>query len=428
MKPTKHMTKPVLFRRRRWNEFNMLANFLSMICAVSILAECPDSRGDGWQITGTGSYRGWTKPDSETPSIRHDYNFTVTVNLPLWNIHTSELDVSKSQLPDSALRRSVNGSAKVSASFAADFFESGTDGTNIFSVASFQKHSADMRQQGIPTHNDMAASVKVGPFPQDGNLIDTVLWLAFASGDYFKKRPADKIELIFPGGFNSPELLWRRVENVPARWKLLNDPGISFPTNIVALCDGTCLRWKSTEESWAKPPETVRYPKPFDQGYTNWEYRVLSFTNVDGNLWPLTAELRYFATQLATQSSPAKLFPSQLMELQVESVHKTDQAINLPAIEGVALVSEHRFAVESEPVYTFAYFSTNNWRTEQDIRKSPEYRMQKVLQNDAIPAVLAKVKSRMWARSLVIGIFLISPIAIYFLMRPRRVTSGPLTL
>lgn len=260
------------------------------------------------------------------------------------------------------------------------------------------------------------ALVEPGPVPQVHEMFSTVLWLAFASGNYLTTQRSKEFEMIFPPDARSFELLHRRLVQQPASWVLSTNHALVFPLRVVVEDDGVIRYWKDPSQAWFLPPLKKRRPPPLDKGFTNWVYRVLSLTNLNGQPFPAASLWEYYSGRVSPNAHEPELHRTMRVRLRVRRVYRSEARVGPPAIKGIALVDDYRFVVGRAPIAWFTYAVTNRWLSEKEARRTEAYRVEWTRRQQALAKLRAEPPS--WPIGLLLPVVVLLLPIVFLLLRP----------
>ena len=268
-----------------------------------------------------------------------------------WNIYRSNV-VSQSQTQ--AFQVSVTSNLwniKVRSEVLPFYRESAYDGRFVYYMHVFREPAHHIGKQ---VANSMIFADRRMPHADFSPEMNAI-WLAYASSDYFKSRTSDRLE---PGiSWLTPgiERILQSTNRLnKAKWELSRQKPF-LPLSITYLDDGLIYSWSSKV-----PPKKML--RPFDNGYTNITYNVVSTTNLNNHLFPTEVIVRRY--------QPSKTNLNLHLEFTVTATNTTFDPGReiLPRLQGVTGVSEWRFGKNA-----MTYFITNRWLQSEDILVSPGF-------------------------------------------------------
>jgi hypothetical protein len=108
--------------------------------------------------------------------------------------------------------------------------------------------------------------------------------------------------------------------------------------------------------------KVVRFPAPFDQGFTNAVYSVTQTTNLGGVTLPLAAELVEFRGRPGARSA-AEVEPAYAFSFAVTNIEKVASPQTfVPVLTGPTLVSDERFRADTNLPLSQLLYTTAAWR------------------------------------------------------------------
>jgi hypothetical protein len=308
-----------------------------------------------YTVQGTVEFNGF-RPEQDVPASSYVTKFSVSVSNCLWII--------RSFRPDSDL----------------DYFETGTDGRNVFHLNSFEttaRANAQLNASSVGT----VASAKVDPgvvpriYEAPAN---TVIWLTFASRCYLDSVKLDGkldrlLDYIGKGSSLNNYLSDYHSPMITATWERNAAPP-RLASSIVYYDDGQLDYWESQQASQVLPPFRKRRNPPYDHGFKSAELIVSTTTNVGSVVLPLSATFSIFAPRQSGVSS------NDIYLLQRFRISVTNTTANvtlhafLPAPPGSVQCRDNRFAAETPKVLGVCYDFDNAWLSDEAVRQLEAYK------------------------------------------------------
>lgn len=179
----------------------------------------------------------------------------------------------------------------------------------------------------------------------------SILWLAYASSCYFQTRTNDQIEPVYWFGgqhFFNEGLLLRGI------W-VVNDLPPFLPSRVVYFNDGFFRGLKS-----GQIPVVKRYEEPYQNGFTNAVFEVLSHENLDGQMVPSKFSLTIYRPK-ALASSATELIISRKFDFTMGncSVQTTPENFK-PVLIGLTAIKDYRFS-KTNGAIQYTYHVSNHW-------------------------------------------------------------------
>lgn len=241
--------------------------------------------------------------------------------------------------------------------------EAGTDGDGVCWVSYTSASNS-------PTWSAVAACATSEPVPcvLDNPAIQ-VVWLAFASAEYFRQLGSDHAKPLFftrgPQTRNVPSL-------APVRFAADLQPA-HLLLEAAYFDDGVVRSWDDPVEVHTTPPHQRRRAPPYADGFTNIAYVVTAHTNFGGIRVPSAFELRLYKPKTKASSSGDLDIVSLCVGAVSNAFQVTAPTSFRPSLPpGVPLMDE-RFAGEGSPLAPLLYPSTNRWLTLGEVRQRPEF-------------------------------------------------------
>jgi len=229
------------------------------------------------------------------------------------------------------------------------------------------------RQGGGKDHKENVAVGSVGkqqvphfPFAHQAGAI----WLTYASRCYFGQfTSGDKIQPSAAFGAdrgNSAQVSSFLLQK--ADWHIVQDAdGLGLPERVVYMDDGI---------SGVLPDGRIlRWPAPYDQGFTNTTYEAFDYTNLANLRIPLRSRMQTFVVDLGPRSPTKGLrlrFRYDILATNVNAGLPLDTLFQ-PRIPGVTFVQDERFSRPGVSMSVSYTVRDGLWRDDNRVRSSPEY-------------------------------------------------------
>jgi hypothetical protein len=336
------------------------------------------------------------KPGEHTPAESKSASFVLRMQDCRWNIQVREFNSH------------------------FDLFESGSDGTNIYSLIRFSSYVQQNHNDGnVVGVNSASGFVDCGPVPHNYWEEDIpVLWLAYCSSCYLSSISNHMAEPIL-FYVRQDRKLHRIGFTQRTEWEPIAGGGM--PACVAYFSDGKMRRWKEGLAGYV-PPEETTWPPPYEKGFTNSYYRVDQSTHFEGTILP-------------TKFSFSVLHPREHGSTagDLDLVHRfTGIATNisalshikelLPKVDGVITVADERFSRDAQPVFRMEYLVTNQWLTDHEAKQIAYYKNERHLEAFKQPYIIQKARSYSSHRLLIYITFIIVgivPLCIFVFLRSR---------
>ncbi len=204
------------------------------------------------------------------------------------------------------------------------------------------------------------AYVDPGCFPHHRSTLAAPLFLAYGSGCHLATNSTGRLRQTWE--FDDENLEYTTF-TLAAEW-ILTKSSPHFAERVVYHCDG-----KYHANSKGKSVVVEAAP-PYNHGWTNAVYEVLSMTNLAGFPVPHRARFTRFAPR-PEGTKASDLIILTTIDIETKNLSSTDQAPALPAIEPGLLVNDNRFRPEIQS--PIAYQSDGGWLTARQVRKLPDF-------------------------------------------------------
>ncbi|NJO55785.1 MAG: hypothetical protein HC834_04835 [Rhodospirillales bacterium] len=215
---------------------------------------------------------------------------------------------------------------------AEDFYslKSFSDGV-IHNVSRVPENLRKTSEAESPNGNKYHVVAEKHDVPRDDYSGISYLWLAYCSNCYFDALDGDRLQ---PVWMLDDALL--REEGFTVRG-LFSRPDGFLPSEVAYLHDGL-MRIRSRGERKA-----FRAPAPFDRGFTNAVFKVLSATNLGGVSIPLEFEFLRFGLNQG-EGGPQLNLRSRIVGTVNRVTSRVVPQDFVRALEGTAFVQDLRFA------------------------------------------------------------------------------------
>lgn len=302
------------------------------------------------------------------------------------------------------------------AATAADYIEIGTQLDDVYKVVSFESIA---KEPGAKSKSSSNAEVIPGIVPLfPGTPEAIVVWMAFASPDYFINKPKGefvpfhKVFSIYSEPHEQPVLF-------PAEWTIANGQQNCLMSFIMIEPGEYVVPTRPRFGNDSK--RTIRHSGPFANGFKSAEFKTLVTTNLAGLLIP--SEFLFETYQYGPEAKGVDdLAVVQRFHCQLDSVHldRPQRPSYLPTIPlGGAHTVDKRFTARAGRIT----YSSESWKSRRDIEESPSLRVGE--QREAIIAVGKQARKPWSRRNVLVGLSILFvvigfPVAVYFRMNARK--------
>ncbi len=244
------------------------------------------------------------------------------------------------------------------------------DGENIYFIHNLSNAVEALRKDGKETGKNIATALVVkSKVPHDpfAEGIGTV-WLAYASGCYFKNRTDSQIEPMF--SIADGVILQDQVIYQEATWRL--NRTLFTPTELTVFNDGKLLTYRRLAKA-----EPIRYRPPYENGFVIAQFKLSASKTIGAREFPTSAVFKIFGTKPNAKSKTDLRLVSEhrISEAQISTETRIDGLP--PHLPGETVVTDSRFL--GEKVIAFSYHRENQLPGDSDVRKLPEYQRVKAL-------------------------------------------------
>lgn len=190
-----------------------------------------------------------------------------------------------------------------------------------------------------------------------------VIWLMFASGEYFKSTTSNLVEpVVLLGIYRATDTPQFRGKQ-QAFWKLQEMPPYC-PIEAYYLDDGI--------EYLPFPIPPKKRLAPFDVGFTNIIFKINGFTNVDGLQMPTDGVLETFKPKPDHQKETGGTYRVSRYHISTTSVKVGSSEIAFrPVLPGETFIGDARFYQQAD---NLSYVSTNVWPSEMAITNKEAFK------------------------------------------------------
>jgi hypothetical protein len=230
--------------------------------------------------------------------------------------------------------------------------EAGCDGTNIFLLS--KNKSSDglnriaLRNAENPKQVNSEGEITAGIVPYfDPNLFSSV-WLAYASKPYFDGATNGKVK--------HPEYVSDEVfndETVSAEWQT-SPEATNFIQDVAYRNDGTTVQVNPDGED-----VVVRYPKPYDHGFTCARFDTDEFTNIDDFCVP--AHFKFSIINLSSESTNGFKLAASVEGTLTGFNKQVDVHSFYPEFSESAIVTDNRFLNKGIKEFSYVIKQGGSW-------------------------------------------------------------------
>jgi hypothetical protein len=246
--------------------------------------------------------------------------------------------------------------------FVTDYVEVSCDGVSTYYLNSMAATVKAKNERGEPVGDNVATGIvsasPVPRFPFSGAESAGATWLAYASGCYFRLLTNDVVEPPVSFGVTSSYGRYPMPGDHVSKRALIGQRGngLGTPARVDYL--------EGAENPFTKQP----YPPPFDLGFTNTAFQIVSVTNVFGTEFPSLSRLVTYALFPGSLTDGPRLEMRQQYEVTTASIQKaTPLKQYQPDIPGVTSISDVRFTDEKGLKLNY---DTNKWLTLAQARQT----------------------------------------------------------
>jgi hypothetical protein len=248
------------------------------------------------------------------------FTFTIWVNGRKWFIETS-----------------VNGRKDL------EPYEDAYDGQYVYSLTTFIDKLGAPHSSGIIESNDV---------PQESSFYASPIWLALGSSHYFQSITNNLFQPIWH--LSDITLRNKRFSDV-GKW-IKQDASPFLPEEVTYYSDGKIYFTDSYGNS-----RVSRYPAPYDNGFIEAEYNVITHTNVGGITLPQHfVFIRYMPRPYGRSTNDTVImckYDGTVTNISSENIREG----YIPVLSPPTYVDDRRFGVAAKPVTDVEYVATNSW-------------------------------------------------------------------
>lgn len=249
--------------------------------------------------------------------------------------------------------------------------------------------------------NVVSARIETRRHPRDDGSWINYLWLGFGSYDYFAHRTNSAAHPIWATGLR--EKNENKLGTTAVFWPLET---AHYPASVCYVTDGNV--YFEVKESNSLQKKQMR--PPFDSGFTNLAFNLISTTNLDGEQVPVEFEISRFGTQNTWQTN-ASLKLLMISHVWVYSVNRQTNRVSEPGFAGRVVALDARISPDGTGLRGLHVAMTNgNWPNISETRRIYES------QKRAIEINKAQTKDLGPRRKLVLAAFLLSSIGFAVLL------------
>lgn len=291
-------------------------------------------------------------------------------------------------------------------------YESWSDATNVYTAGYLKPDDRTRIVNELPTPSRSRAAVGLAFIEKavvprgDSNPLIGAIWYAYCSRCYL--QTLKKSEMEPPFSVNDDLYFYQRgITNLPVLWQPL-DQEPYLPSWIVFLHQGKVLNRDSKE---------VRLPAPFNKGFTNAVFRVISIRSSGGRVYPqhTTLEIQYPLPDDRKKSLSLRRI--QFYDFEITNSTVLPSAFNfVPELSATVNVIDRRFMKPDRPRMDLSY-TTNRWLTDAEVQALPVYRSREQLSRNITRSEPRHPRLMATAIYVTFGTFLFLP---FFFMICRR--------
>jgi hypothetical protein len=206
--------------------------------------------------------------------------------------------------------------------------------------------------------NTEYATIFPGLFPTNVNMVEKLVWLGFASRDYFNAVT----NLSIKGAFWGRMLLGEEFNSTTVSFV----PGDTLPQKIETSRGGFNLAFSSKRSSGFGSPEFMKLPllPPNDTGFVSVGFSVVASTNIGKISLPVAFRCELFSCKNLEKESERRM--TSKYELTVTEVHPVcSRELLLPTLFGIGDTRDYRAVMR--PGMSHHYVTENSqWLTRAD--------------------------------------------------------------
>ncbi len=215
-----------------------------------------------------------------------------------------------------------------------------------------------------------------GNLPRYNPSLAAPLWLAYASCCYFEKPDSNAAPRMWEFDFSTQGVHHFMAK---AQWDLSADSP-HLPVRVVYFNTGTHFISDLKDPRHHNYAE-VNYPAPYDAGFTNAIYEVISMTNTGGLALPLAFKLsRFDLVPGATNNGTLKLVST--LEGQASVIRLDTPAVSFVPVPQVNIqVQDYRFFKEGDSKLVQYLAKSNSPRSTADLKTLEAFQTQRRLED-----------------------------------------------
>jgi hypothetical protein len=228
------------------------------------------------------------------------------------------------------------------------------------------------------------------------------IWLVYLSRNYMEQPPRripPPVPFNVAGGASLPNF---EPYSLEAHWEY--DPTTRFIRRLVTLDDG-----KERALLGGKLVEVGTYPPPFNKGFTNLVFEVLSHEKYEGQMFPKKSQLDVFWVS----GGKREMVHRYIIEA---TRFRTPPSTSIPEPElnGIGAISDGRLSHSKNPVVV-PYLATNRFLTPEEIMNLPAFKQALMQATTFQPTVLPAAQGPTERRLFVLCILFLATLVFVFL-------------
>lgn len=324
--------------------------WLVLLC-ISFTVHC---RAQTYEVEGDLRLRGYDTLGAEIAAM--DRRFTVTVSNCSWFI--SCRDISTTRLLDELLGWEIGGDGF--ATYALGRYD-GKPRMRELVLRNSKTGDAEKVRTNIALSG--TAEVNPGATPLPDLSLASYIWLTYASHCYLGTNHTEQLKQIWD--FDDETRKFTDL-TLPGKWQASDNPP-HLPESLIYFNEGQYF------VNINGRPSTMDAPKPYDGGWTNAHFEVLSATNIAGLTLPASSRFTRFAPR-PNGTSSNDLAAITVVDIDLIGVMAAGQVGArdlLPHLPPNLLVSDNRLQPEIDvPIH---YRSREKWLTLEEVSRLPEF-------------------------------------------------------
>ncbi len=304
---------------------------------------------DALEVRGTAELIGYSSQGTETGNSRRVFRMFLAP--PAWNLRVKRLGEN-----DVAYHEA--GANDMSETFDLMRYSDDVVRRAARELAVLRANPTNV---GVPDFNEVGMGrIVQASYPWAVN--DTAvrfIWFALASGAHLDLCPSNRCEPYYIND-NVPDYL------APAFIRRLPGP-LRLPGVAVFMSDGVL-------DSTRYLPKPIRFPPPYDHGFTGAVYSVTSITNYHGMTLPRSSELTAYIDRPGG-GSPRDLIRAYTCSILVTNITTVPAPADFaPVLPGIVLISDQRFRGGTNLPVAQVLYTNTAWPAAAAVATSAEFK------------------------------------------------------